>query len=961
MTLEASADASAVLLRALDELARRAPSEPDAALRQVAEVGARALGFRTGEIWVIQAGGNAASLRVCCPGPEHAHGGAGAGATAREIAEWARSGNDADGGGIGDPVAVAPDELWVRVRRRGETAGILRFAGAAARHEPTLAERLFAAALSERAATLLGETALRDREMRLAEVQSLARIGSWEWNTITNAITWSDEQLRIHGLERHEQPRDFVGFLERVHPDDREPVLRACEQLLQTGAPFSFVYRMVRPDGAVRWLSGQGQMLTDEAGDRTRMVGTAQDITERKQMEDALRASTESYRTLFQHAAAAMWVHDIGTGDFLEVNEAAVEMYGYEVDEMKAIGVAGLSDGRPPYTIDIARAYIERAAAGHPQRFEWLGRHKDGSEVWGEVTLRRVDLMGVDRILATARDITHRKRAEEALLRANEELERRVRERTAELAAANDALRQSEEKFRALIENAHDITCIVDEQGVMRYQSPSLERILGWPPDELIGRNAFDFIHPEDGPRVAGVIGSVLSSPGTSVRVEYRFRHRDGTWRQLEAFGRTLSADSADHGIVANIRDVTERRQAEAALERARTEAERAREEAERANRAKSEFLSRMSHELRTPMNSILGFAQVLARGELRTDQERAVGHISKAGKHLLRLINEVLEIARIEAGRQSMSIEPVPVGAVLREAVGLIRPLASQNGTRIEFEPRLSDDTFVRADRQRLVQILLNLLSNGIKYNRAGGQVEITCVPQPADDANVVIRVADTGRGIAAEHVHQLFTPFARLGAERGEVEGTGLGLALSQRMAEAMGGSLSLESTSPEGSTFRLELRPARSPRSPAQPASPPSAEPIVHDYDPATLLYIEDNLANLSLVETFLEFRPGWRVVPALQGGLGLELARETRPDLILLDLHLPDMHGEDVLRRLRADPRTSRVPVVIISADATRSALERLRRAGAKAYLTKPLDMDEFLTTIELQLSEARARR
>ncbi|HEV2736142.1 MAG TPA: ATP-binding protein, partial [Longimicrobiaceae bacterium] len=392
--------------------------------------------------------------------------------------------------------------------------------------------------------------------------------------------------------------------------------------------------------------------------------------------------------------------------------------------------------------------------------------------------------------------------------------------------------------------------------------------------------------------------------------------------------------------------DVTERNRAEEALRGATADAER-------ANRAKSEFLSRMSHELRTPLNSILGFAQVLDRAGMAPEHRKSVQHILKAGRHLLHLINEVLEIARIEAGRQSLSLEPVRIGGVLTEAVGLVRPLAEQLRITVEDAPRAFAGEYVRADRQRLTQVLLNLLTNAIKYNRPGGRVRLDCVFVPGKDggdARLAVRVEDTGRGIPADRAGQLFTPFARLGAEQTEIEGTGLGLALSQRLTEAMGGSLTLEASGPEGSTFRLELRSADDPLERVEEARlAVSAAPAAHA--PATLLYVEDNLANLSLVETILLSRPGWRTVPALQGQLGVELAREHRPDLVLLDLHLPDIPGEEVLRRLRADERTAAIPVVVISADATHAMVDRLRAAGADAYLTKPLDIDEFLAAVE----------
>ncbi|MBD0320715.1 MAG: response regulator, partial [Gemmatimonadetes bacterium] len=482
------------------------------------------------------------------------------------------------------------------------------------------------------------------------------------------------------------------------------------------------------------------------------------------------------------------------------------------------------------------------------------------------------------------------------------------------------------------------------------YQSPSMERIYGRSRNETLGHTPWELMHPDDVAAVKAEFARILANPGSIGHVEYRYRHKDGGWIYTEAFGRTLLPDSAEQGVVVNARDVTERRLAEEALRRATADAER-------ANRAKSEFLSRMSHELRTPMNSILGFAQVLARAGLPENHNKYLQHILKGGRHLLNLINEVLEISRIESGRQSLSLEPVHVGTVLQEALGLVRPLAEQRRVELDEAPwLLHGDAYVYADRQRLTQVVLNLLSNAVKYNRPGGRVRLWCAIEPGEEGPwVMVRIEDTGRGIPADKTDQLFTPFARLGAEQTEVEGTGLGLALSLRLAEAMGGDLVLESSGSAGSVFRLELRPADNPLNRAEEPAPPAAGAGPHRA--ARVLYIEDNLANLALVETFLMTRPEWQTIPALQGLVGLELAREHRPDLILLDLHLPDMHGSEVLRRLRADERTAGVPVVVISADATRTAVEELLALGADAYLTKPLDLDEFLRTLEQFLPEA----
>ncbi|HEX8832452.1 MAG TPA: ATP-binding protein, partial [Longimicrobium sp.] len=298
---------------------------------------------------------------------------------------------------------------------------------------------------------------------------------------------------------------------------------------------------------------------------------------------------------------------------------------------------------------------------------------------------------------------------------------------------------------------------------------------------------------------------------------------------------------------------------------------------------------------------------------------------------------------------RQQLSLEPVHVSEAVYEAIGLVRPLAAQNGCALAEEVGGDPGHFVTADRQRLTQVLLNLLSNAIKYNRPGGRVRITCGEV---EGRFQIRVHDTGVGIDPDRIDQLFVPFARLGAEMTEVEGTGLGLALSKRLVEAMGGELLVESAPNRGSVFTVELPMADDPvgrlRS-ARAERPPQVEENGHRA--ATVLYVEDNVANLSLIETILDDRPEITLVPALKGRLGLELAAEHQPDLILLDLHLPDIPGEEVLRRLRADERTAATPVIVISADATRGAVQRLLEAGVHAYLTKPLDVDLFLTTID----------
>ena len=399
-----------------------------------------------------------------------------------------------------------------------------------------------------------------------------------------------------------------------------------------------------------------------------------------------------------------------------------------------------------------------------------------------------------------------------------------------------------------------------------------------------------------------------------------------------------------------------------ASLQWSMEELSAARAEADRANAAKSEFLSRMSHELRTPLNAILGFGQLLEMDDLDTRQRESVEQILKAGRHLLDLINEVLEISRIEAGVLTISMEPVHAATAVSDAVELGRPLATAAGLALSADYEVAGDRYVCADQQRLKQVLLNLISNAVKYNREGGTIAVSFAEGAEGRLRIV--VSDTGCGMSPEQLDRLFDPFDRLGAEQTDVEGTGLGLALSKRLIDAMGGAIWAESEPGVGTKFFVELAletdgPAERHAATATAAASNGA-PL--DIRSSTILYIEDNLSNFKLIDHVFADRPAVELVPAMQGEIGLELARQHGPDLILLDLHLPGMPGNEVLRRLKAEPATREIPVVVLSADATDRQVERVLAAGAHAYLTKPLDIERFLDvvndTLGAEAAEAR---
>jgi signal transduction histidine kinase/ActR/RegA family two-component response regulator len=377
------------------------------------------------------------------------------------------------------------------------------------------------------------------------------------------------------------------------------------------------------------------------------------------------------------------------------------------------------------------------------------------------------------------------------------------------------------------------------------------------------------------------------------------------------------------------------------------TELVAARDQAVRATQAKNVFLSSTSHELRTPLNAVLGFTQLLQMSDLSEEDRDAVERILAAGHHLLALVNELIDIARIESGEFSLSVEPVAVQPVVEETCRLMAPLAGDRSITISqhFQcPALA----VKADRQRLRQILVNLISNAIKYNREGGAVVITCQAPSPDQVSLTI--TDTGPGISGSDLDRIFDPFERLGAEQTAIEGTGIGLPLARAFAEAMEGHLTAASIPGEGTTFTVTLPRAADmvPAAGDDRASVPvprtgSEDPAGTDLD---VLYIEDNPANIEVVSRFLRTRPAVRLQSVTSGQAGLALAAREIPDLILLDLHLPGLHGHEVLRRLKAEPATAGIPVAILSAEAAPAIIRHMRASGVIAYLTKPLDLTEL---------------
>ena len=525
-------------------------------------------------------------------------------------------------------------------------------------------------------------------------------------------------------------------------------------------------------------------------------------------------------------------------------------------------------------------------------------------------------------------------RSHAEILALNAELEQRVAERTHDLERQN--LRNE-----LILDTTADGFFVVGLDGRILDVNPAYCRMLGYTRGELLQLMVPDVEANENAQEVAAHIAKILHDGHD--RFDTRQRRKDGSLVAVE-ISVNLVALGDEKMFYAFVRDITERKQAEQALILTKNEAER-------ANAAKSEFLSRMSHELRTPLNAVLGFGELLETDtahRLTEEQNDHVREILHAGNHLLAMVNEVLDLSRIESGRLEVSLEPVALAPMIEMCVAQLRPLAAQRGIKVtlELEPNLLHT--VQADRTRLKEVLLNLLSNAVKYNREGGAIDVRCTP--LENKRLRISVHDTGHGIVADALPRLFQPFERLDSAYTGIQGTGIGLALSKILVEAMRGVIGVESVPGAGSTFWFELPLAEARESiPDAAAAIFAITPICASRH--KILYIEDNPANMRLVQKIVTSREGIAFLEGVDGEAGLLIAIERQPDLILLDINLPGMDGFEVLRLLRENPVTRAIPVVAISANAMSRDIERGMEAGFSDYLTKPLEVQRLLSVVD----------
>ena len=766
--------------------------------------------------------------------------------------------------------------------------------------------------------------------------------------------------------------------MDRITPadisDPQEVIARAGELSLELGTPITpgfealvfkasrgieDIYELtyIRKDGSRFPAVVSVTALRDDRGEIIGYLLIGTDNTARKQAEEALLQAGALQKAIFNSANFSSIATD-AKGVIQIFNVGAERMLGYTAAEvMDQITPADISD--PQEVIARAEelsfelgtpitpgfeALVFKASRGIEDIYELTYIRKDGSRFPAvvSVTALRDEWDSIIGYLLIGTDNTARKQIE------------------AEQKQLSQRLRDQQFYTRSLFESNIDAIMTTDPSGIITDVNKQMEVLSGCTRDELIGAPFKNYF--TDPVQAETSIKQVLRVKKVT-DYELTARARDGKETTVSFNATTFyDRDRKLQGVFAAARDITERKRLDLVLQEKNLELESAKALAEKANRSKSEFLSSMSHELRSPLNAILGFAQLMESGTpLPTStQKSSIDQILKAGWYLLELINEILDLALIESGRLSLALEQVSLVEIMLECQAMIEPQAQKNGIQMTF-PTFETPFFVHADRTRVKQVMINLLSNAIKYNRPQGTVVVTCSAAP--EKRVHINVQDTGEGLSPEKRAQLFQPFNRLGQEASAEEGTGIGLVVSKRLVELMGGQIGVESTVGVGSRFWVELGLTANPQPDAGPdagnAVPPQAR-LPHGGVLHTLLYVEDNQANMQLVEQLIERRPDMQLMKAGDGQLGIEMARASLPDVILMDINLPGMSGIRALEILRQDPITAHIPMLAISANAMPHDIKKGLEAGFLRYLTKPIKVNEFLEVLDMALELAEKR-
>ena len=765
--------------------------------------------------------------------------------------------------------------------------------------------------------------ALGDVNAQLKLAVELGQIAIWRHDLRTQRMYYSDRAFQLLQMEPRPEGISIEEVRAFIHPDDIALVLASAERALDSDQPTDMEARYRRLDGAYRYVMTRRVVERDAAGVPVAFVGVALDVTDRVEQRHQADELARRLEAASRAAGIGLWT----TADGPAETDWNAQMFAI-FDRCTPPVVPNFGEWlrlcvHPDDRDRVGReshAYL--GAADGPYEIEFRTLRRDGAVRWIVMRADRDRVApGRRRFLGVAMDVT-------------------------EHHAALDALRDASERASIIARHAGIGLWEAHLDGSPERWDEQMFHLRGLLPSQTVpGREErMSMVHPEDLPSLLDSRpGAELATQAASY--EFRVRSAQGGWRWL-ASRSALVYDDAGRAVrrVGVNWDVTEAKEADLVRQQAAF--------AEREFQAKSQFLSRMSHELRTPLNAVLGFTQLLqieARRSADSAQLAKLGHIRDAGGHLLSLINDVLDLSGLESGEIKLALRPVDLGVLVRQSVPLVESLAAQHGVVVEIGIA---EGAVRADPTRLRQVLINLLSNAIKYNRRGGSV---FVRTRTSGANAVLRVRDTGRGLAPAQLDSLFEPFNRFGAESEGIEGTGIGLTIVKALVEGMGGTVAVTSTPGQGTSFDVTL-----PLAEGSPDGALATKDADSTHAPWTeprheragqILYIEDNQVNVLLVEELVKSVSGLEVASEPTGAAGVARAKSLQPDLVLIDLQLPDFDGFEVLRRLRAEPSTQAIPCIALSANAMPEDIERGLAAGFADYWTKPIDFPVFLQALK----------
>ncbi|MCP4981768.1 MAG: PAS domain-containing protein [Gammaproteobacteria bacterium] len=804
------------------------------------------------------------------------------------------------------------------------------------------------------------QEALRESEARLKDAQRIAKIGHSIWDEKKDREVYaSGEAQRIFGIPQGQFANDFDQHLNFVHPDDRKRVEAMSEQFYRDRCNYEMEYRIVRPDGEIRHIGEIGEVEFDEAGKLDRTISTIQDITGKKMAEKALveahdkleqrveertselRESEKLFRQAAEVASLGHYEWDVLADRCTYASEEYARILGLTVEEVLTQHNTRDKDIMLVHPGDRERvletyAAFDKGSGGYDMEYRVIrpdGEQRHLREIESPVVDHKGQLI---RNVGILQDITERTK----LLRSLEESEAKLKTAAQTAGLGYWHFDEVAAEYLEISEEYAHIFGYTTEEFLEYYRS--LEQDV-------------ELVHPEDRAAVLEAYETL-----SNWEMDYRVFRKDGSIAHVREISKLVEDDDGnDLETVGTLQDITDVKLAEIELRAAK-------EAAEKANLAKSEFLSSMSHELRTPMNAILGFAQILKskrKDPLTEKQKSHVNHILTSGNHLLELIEQVLDLSGIEVGMLELEIKSVNPLFVIADCLTIAQIMGKPRSISVINNASEKDLPAVRADITRFKQVLLNLLSNAVKYNREGGTVTIDT--EEVSGQMLRISVRDTGEGISKKYQGKIFDAFERLGQETTEIEGTGIGLTIAKQLMELVGGGIDFESKSGKGSIFWIEFALAeetgeKQPDSKLPKVGVRLEKPLGEEGRPHRVLYVEDNPMNAQLMQAIFEGIPNAELTIARDAETGIEMAISHHPDIILMDISLPEMDGVEARSVLKKTRETKDIPVIAISAAAMDEDIKRAEEVGFFAYLAKPINIAETLEAVQNALSDNRQR-